>query len=237
MKITMRAGAAARHGHAAALAGAVALLGAGCGGVHVRDLPLQEDFVDCDSFTMNDEVATVDCAEGELRIVVSQPELSPVHFVPLRIGETPAALGVSAEARAPAPGLGWGVGCLGSTLDEPGRGYVLLVAREGEAGIGRLDAPPGAGGEGRQPMRFETLWASKPGVPFVRDPSRRHVLHLRCAKAPGGVVRLRASVDGGKSVTVTDRNGIAPFTAAFVMVAADRPGTDVRFDNVTATGG
>ena len=237
MKIAMRGGAMARQVYPAALAGAVALLGAGCGGVQVRDLPLQEAFVDCDSFTMNDEVAAVDCTEGELRIVVSQPELSPVHFVPLRFRERPSALAVSAEARAPAPGYGWGIGCLGSGIDAPGRGYVLLVLREGAAGIGRLDAPPGAAGDGRQPMSFETLWASKPGVPFVRDPSRRHVLQLRCAKAPGGVVRLRASVDGGKSVTVTDRKGIAPFTAAFVMVAADRPGTDVRFDTVTATGG
>ena len=51
-------------------------LAAGCGGggglEPPRDLSLREDFSECSGFTMNDEVATVDCPEGELRVLVRE---------------------------------------------------------------------------------------------------------------------------------------------------------------------
>jgi len=38
-------------------------------------------------------------------------------------------------------------------------------------------------------------------------------------------------------LAATDRQYIAPFTAAFPIVATDRPRADVRFDNVTTGDG
>ena len=212
----------------------VAALAAGCvGTVEVAELPLQHDFEECNDFTMNDEVATVDCPKGELRILVSLPGRSPVHFVPLRFDPSAESLVVSADVRAPTPGLGWGVGCLASGLGKPGRGYALLLGAAGDAGILRMDFPgEGAPQEGRHAQVLEII-AEREDVP-VLEPSRGHRLRLRCTEQPGGTVRLRASVDGGAPISVTDENGIAPFTAAFPFVMTDRPDTDVRFDNLAA---
>ena len=73
-------------------------LAAGCGGggglEPPRDLSLREDFSECSGFTMNDEVATVDCPEGELRVLVEQPQASPSHFVPFRAETTQRSLDV-----------------------------------------------------------------------------------------------------------------------------------------------
>ena len=81
-----------------ALVGAGALAAAGCGrSVNVGSLPLAQTFDDCsDGFSMNDEVATVECTGGRLRILVSKPEVSPIHQVPFRfepsIGFVPRTL-------------------------------------------------------------------------------------------------------------------------------------------------
>lgn len=215
----------------------LAFVAAGCGGVEVSELPLREDFAECAGFTMNDEVATVDCPEGELRVLVSQPEVSPIHFVPLRFDTRSSTLVVSAEARAPVPGGSWGVGCLASGPGEPGRGYALLIGRGGEAGILRIDQAPSADGEnGRFAQQFEVITGSQTGVQFIVEPSARHELRIRCTEGAAGVVRIRASVDGGNELAATDRRGIAPFTAAFPIVVTDRPRTDVRFDNLVAVG-
>ena len=55
---------------------------------------------------MNDAVATIDCPQGELRVLVAQPEVSPVHFVPFRVEKKQQTLAVSAEARAEKAGGG-----------------------------------------------------------------------------------------------------------------------------------
>jgi hypothetical protein len=122
-------GAALARSRRVLAAAAVTLL-AGCGDIESSSLPLREDFTDCDGFTMNDEASTVDCPGGELRILVSQPGISPMHFVPLRFDARPEALEVSADVRAPVPGQVWGIGCLASAPGQPGRGYALPVARE-----------------------------------------------------------------------------------------------------------
>jgi hypothetical protein len=211
----------------------LASLAVGCGGaVAMNDLPLRESFADCDGFTMNDEVATIDCPDGELRISVAQPEVSPVHFVPLRFEPSVAAVVVTATAHAPTPGAAWGVGCLASGPGEPGRGYALLVGPEGGAAILRFDAAAGTGEEdGRTAQQFEVLLERELGI--VASPRRSHDLRLRCVEQ-GNVVRLHASVDGGKPFTASDRKGIGPFVGAHVIVVTDRPGTDVRFDDVVA---
>jgi hypothetical protein len=80
---------------------AAVAVSAACGGsVSSSSLPMEQDFADCGGFGMNDEVATVDCPEGELRIVVSMPAVSPMHLVPLRFDERPRTLRVTGAARA-----------------------------------------------------------------------------------------------------------------------------------------
>lgn len=222
---------------AACAAASAALLAAGCGGVETSGLPLHEEFTDCSGFTMNDEVATVDCPAQELRVLVSQPAASPVHFVPLRFDTTSETLVVSAQAHAPKPGGAWGVGCLGSGVGEPGRGYALLIGSDGAAAILRIGSHPGEAEDGRFVQEFEFLSESPAGTPYVLEPARRHLLRIRCMRVADGAVRLRGSIDGGNALTAKDDEGIAPFTAAFAIVATDRPGTDARFDNVKADGG
>jgi hypothetical protein len=65
---------------------------ASCAGVDVGQLPLREEFSSCGGgFTISDEVATIDCPDGELRILVSKPKLSPIHLAPLRFDAKAAA--------------------------------------------------------------------------------------------------------------------------------------------------
>jgi hypothetical protein len=224
-------GAALARSRRVLAAAAVTLL-AGCGDIESSSLPLREDFTDCDGFTMNDEASTVDCPGGELRILVSQPGISPMHFVPLRFDARPEALEVSADVRAPVPGQVWGIGCLASAPGQPGRGYALLVAREeGVSAILRISAPAGEGIEGRFPQELEVL---REGTVPIPDPSGDHLLRIRCARQAGGAVRVRGAIDSGKPLIATDGDGIGPYEAAFAIVLTDRSDTDVRFDNVTA---
>ncbi len=72
---------------------------AGCGSsINSEALPLDMLFDDCGGFTMNDDVATVDCVEGRLRSS-SRPEVSPLHYVPFRF--QPLVAGLSGRDRAP----------------------------------------------------------------------------------------------------------------------------------------
>jgi hypothetical protein len=210
----------------------LALLATGCGGVEKAEFPLHEDFTECGGYTMNNAVANVDCPNGELRILVSQPEVSPIHLVPLRFESKSDSLVVSADVRAPVPGGYWGIGCLASGPDEPGRGYALLMGGRGEAGIVRMDAR-GEGEEGRPQTQLNRLSVKKR---FVLRPASRHKVQIRCSTNAEGVIRIRASADGGE-IDAADRRGLAPFRAAIPIVVTDRPNTDVRFDNVTVDDG
>jgi hypothetical protein len=211
------------------------LLFAGCGGdeINVSELPLRQDFADCSGFTMNDDVSTVDCPDEELRILVSQPEASPVHFAPFRFDDRPEVLTVSASARVAKGGDIWGVGCLASEPGQPGRGYAAVLSENGGAGIMRIAPGPGGGVDGRVPQQLEII-AESPSGRTIQKPAEEHELRIRCAAAPAGAVRVRASIDGGKSITARDRKGIGPYTAAFAIVLTDKPQTDVRFDDVVA---
>ena len=207
------------------------LVAAGCGStIGSASLPLEQNFAECSRFGANDDVATVDCPDGELRILVAKPNVSAVHFVPLRFDERPRALRVTGTARATHTGLVWGLGCLASEPGQPAGAYVLLLANEGSIAIVRL-----GGGEladdGREAAGFVEL-ASR--MHAVRSPAARHGLQLTCAAGSSGDVRIRGSVDGRPLLTATDRHGFAAFTAALPIVFADRSGTDVRFDDVTA---
>ncbi len=209
------------------------LLGlAGCGGtIDSASLPMENGFADCSRFGMNDDVATIDCPDGELRVLVAKPNASPVHFVPLRFDERPRALRVTGTAHATRSGSIWGLGCLASEPGEPTEGYVLLIAKEGSVGILRI-----GGGEptddGREAAQFVDL-GSRTRV--VDAPAARHALQLTCTARGSGEVRIRGSVDGRPLLKVTDRHGFAAFTAALPFVLAERPGTEIRFDDVAAT--
>jgi hypothetical protein len=213
----------------------VVLLATGCGGgsAEATELPLREDFADCERFSMNDEVATVDCPQGELRVLVAQPEVSPSHFVPFRFDTKQQGLTVSAEAHAPVAGGAWGIGCLASARGEAGRGYLFLVTGGGDGALMRLDAAAGEATDGRVPQQFDVLSSRRH---FIQSPAARHTFRVSCATAAAGTVRLRGTVDGRRPLLAEDDDGIAPFTAASSVVLTDQPGTDVRFDEVSVEG-
>jgi hypothetical protein len=208
-----------------------ALFATGCGGsVEVSELPFEKDFASCGSFSNSNEVATIDCPDGELRVLVSKPEMSAFHFVPIRFDARPHALSVAVSTRAPKLGQFWGIGCLASEQGEPAaHGYVLVVGPPYSAGILRLGSPR----HQAENTEVKTLKAGAKGVPLVRQPGGKHTLRISCVEKPAGTVRIRASVDGGDPLTAVDKDGQAPFTAAFVVVLADRPITDVRFDDLS----
>lgn len=202
-----------------------------CGSsVASSSLPLEQDFADCGGFGMNDEIATVDCPEGELRIVVSMPAVSPMHFVPLRFDERPRTLRVTGAARATSGGAAWGLGCLASEPGEASRGYVLVMDEEGSLAIIRIEGS-GAGG-GRQATELGALVGRRRAI---RRPTARHSLELTCATNASGRAALEGSVDGRRWLATSDRSGFATYTAALPFVVAGRPGTEVRFDDVTAS--
>jgi hypothetical protein len=213
-----------------------ALVFTGCGGagggVETNELPLKQDFSECGAFTMNDEVATIDCPAGELRVLVEQPDVSPTHFVPFRADANQQTLAVSAEARAQkAAGGAWGVGCIASEPDEGGRGYLLLVSDEGAAALLRLDVESQEGD--RYAQRFTPLSQQENAI---RGTRARHTLQIRCAKEDAGTARVRAGIDGGRALTADDTQGMGPFTGAMLLVLAERPDTDIRFDKLTVDG-
>jgi hypothetical protein len=217
------------------IAAAGVLLAAGCGGdeINVSGLPLRQDFADCSGFTMNDDVSTVDCPDGELRILVAQPDASPMHLVPFRFDDRPKVLTVSASAHVAKAGRIWGAGCLASEPGEPGRGYAVVLNDDGGAGIMRIAGGLGESVGGRVPQELEIL-AESPSGRTIPKPSEEHVLRIRCASGPAGGVRIRASVDGRDPITAKDDKGMAPFSAAFAFVLTDKPQTDVRFDDLVA---
>jgi hypothetical protein len=210
---------------------AAVAVSAACGGsVSSSSLPIEQDFADCGGFGMNDEVATVDCPEGELRIVVSMPAVSPMHLVPLRFDERPRTLRVTGAARATSGRAAWGLGCLASEPGEASRGYVLVTDDEGSLAILRLEGSDA--GDGRQATEFGALAARRRAI---RRPAARHSLGLTCATNASGRAALEGSVDGRPLLAASDRSGFATYTAALPFVVAERPGTEVRFDDVTAS--
>ena len=207
-----------------------AVASAGCAhSIQSVSLPMEQDFTDCAQFGMNDEVATVDCPEGELRIVVSKPAVSPMHFVPLRVDERPTTLRVTAAARPRSAPAVWGFGCLASDPGEASRGYVLVTDNEGSLAIIRI---VGTETGGREAIRFRAL---KVRARVVQRPAARHSLGLTCGTNASGRTSLEGSVDGRPVLTVMDRSGFAAYTAAMPFVFAEKPGTEVRFDDVTAS--
>ena len=206
--------------------------GGAVGGVETNELPLKQDFSECGGFTMNDEVATIDCPAGELRVLVEQPDVSPTHFVPFRADANQQTLAVSAEARAQKAGGGaWGIGCIASEPDEGGRGYLLLVSDEGAAALLRFDVESQEGD--RYAQRFTPLSQQENAI---RETRTRHTLQFRCAKEDAGTVHVRAGIDGGRALTADDTPGMGPFTGAVLLVLAQQPDTDIRFDKLTVDG-
>ena len=215
-----------------ALVCAGALLAAGCGStVKIGSLPLAETFDDCDAgFSMNDEIATVDCTDGQLRILVAKPELSPMHQVPFRFEPSVYGLTVTSGLRL-ADGSGdVGIGCDASGPGEAARGYLFVLHRALKAaGIYRLESL--SLGDGR--AFVDTTWIGFRRLPG--DPTGRHSLRASCTRAAGGSTALRMTVDGRVVIDTVDRAGIWPFRTAVAVVRAEEAGTDARFDDLHAT--
>jgi hypothetical protein len=207
-----------------ALVGAAALAAAGCGGesVKAQSLPLDEKFDDCDAgFSMNDEVSTVECTGGRLRILVAKPEISALHYVPFRFDPSVTGLSVRSTVRLQKGRGYFGIGCDASTIGEGARGYLFVLQSDLDAAaILRLD---------------ET--ATLPWIAFRRldvDPARPHRLEATCTPAANGATALRLAVDDRVVLEKVDEEGIGPFRTALAAVIAHAPGTEVRLDALSA---
>jgi hypothetical protein len=216
--------------HILALAAAVlAFLTSGCGAstAEKSELPLRNDFSDCNDFTMNDDVATVDCLDGELRVLVSKPASSPIHIVPFRFDPAVERLVVEADVRLEAGKGAYGLGCAVSDPGEPGRGYLFMMVhgdpnQEGVATIVRLDWTE-AEGQTLQSVGFKrkAVLAQKP-----------HRLRGDCVTAADGSAQLTMTVDGRVVVKARDQDSLGSVTAAIPTVIAVAPDSAVRFDNL-----
>jgi hypothetical protein len=210
-------------------AAAVAL--GGCGGtVNVGSLPIDQAFDDCGGFTMNDEIAKIECPDGRLRVLVSKPDVSPVHLVPFRFEPAVPGLTVSTELRAQHGEGEFGIGCDASGPGEPGRGYLFLLQPSlRAASIFRMEGGP-VDEQGRFELGFD--WIAIRQVPG--DLAGGHQLRATCFQSPGGVTYLRLEVDGRRVLEADDRDGIGSFRSAVTAVQAYVAGTDVRFDGLRA---
>lgn len=199
----------------------VALVAAGCGGaVVVESLPLDQPFDDCGGFTMNDDVSTIDCTDGQLRMVVSKPEVSATHYVPFRFQPEVPVLIVSTELRVEKGDGSFGIGCDSSEPGEPGRGYLFVVQPYLRgASIVRM-----GGAAGLEWLAFRHVAVD------VRD---SHRLRATCSGSAGGTV-LRLDVDGRRVLDIVDRKGIDSFGAAVTVVMAGAPTVDGRFEQLQA---
>jgi hypothetical protein len=208
----------------------VALLAAGCGGPKAKTdkLPLRKDFTDCGAFTANDEVASVSCRNGELRILVSKPEAAPIQLVPFRFDPSADVLTVEGDLRRATGTSIHGLGCLVTAPGKPGRGYLFVIFRgdpklEGAAAILRLDLSPDQSEQSAQGLRLKRKAAS---------PGRSHRLRAVCENSGSGSVQLAMFVDGKVVVRARDR-AMGSFKAAFASVIASSE-SEVIFDNITA---
>lgn len=199
-------------------------LATGCGGqsVNVQSLPLAETFDECAAgFSMNDEVSTVECTGGRLRILVSKPQISPIHYVPFRFEPSVPGLTVASSVRLE-KGVGdFGIGCDASEPGEAGRGYLFVLQSQlAAAAVLRLDETGGL-----------------PWIAFKRidaDLGRPHRLEATCTPAANGATALRLSVDDRVVLDAVDEEGIGSFRTALAVALARAPGTEVRLENLSA---
>ena len=226
----MRDNVLARRYFLALATAGLALIATGCGAVEVSKLPVQRDFSDCNGFTMNNDVSTVDCPEGELRMHVSQPQVSAIHLAPFRFDPTTAGLAVEADVRHPKGSGAYGLGCAVTEADEPGRGYLFVVvhgdpALQGTASIIRLDS-----GYDATTQSVESLGSKRNAA----RPQGPHRLRAVCKNTADGSAQLSMSIDGNVIVTARDRKGMGRYTAALAVEIASAPNTEARFDNLGA---
>jgi hypothetical protein len=213
----------------ATAAAGLALLAVACGGSAASGLPVRDSFDRCDGFTNNNETATIDCPNGELRILVSHPEDSPIQIVPFRFDPPVGNLAVEADMRRATGSSANGLGCAVTEPDKPGRGYLFVIVHgdrklEGTASILRMDVNDSG-----------TMQILRP-LGHKRKVALGEAHHLRdlCENAVGGSARLAMYVDGKLVVTARDPVAMGPFTAALASVIASAPDTTVIFDNVGA---
>jgi hypothetical protein len=195
----------------------------------VSKLPLHQDFADCNDFSSNDDVATVDCPDEELRILVSQPDRTPIHIVPFRFDHPQPGLAVEADVRLASGKAAYGLGCAVSEPGEPGRAYLVLMLHgdsnaEGTATIARLDWTEAEG---------QTLRGIRVKQKAV-VPQKPHHVRGECVNSADGSAQLSMAVDARVVVEARDPNALGPLTAAVPVVIATAPDTDVRFDNLRA---
>ena len=211
-----------------------AVASAGCGGgVAIGSLPIRNDFTECDGFSMNDEIATVDCPDSRLRILVSKPALSPVHFVPFRFDGAAEGLAVEAAVRSTHGSSAHGLGCDTTGPGMPSRGYLFVIGSgtrelDGVASIVKLDAAEGEAEDGRFSQTLETLGFKRGAV----TGDGAHQVRAVCKQAADGSVRLTMFVDGREVVRAHDKGGIGPFSAALAVMIAAVPDSEVVLDDL-----
>ena len=216
---------------------ALAVGGCGGGGAEIRSLPIRDDFADCSGFTSNDEVATVDCPEGSLRVLVSDPTVSATHFVPFRFDELVDGLAVEADVRHTRGSSAHGLGCSATGPGEAQRGYLFLTVRgvgdsqiDGSVSIIRVDRGEGEGASGRVAQSLQELRVEEEAV--VGDGAHR--LRAVCQRSADGSVQLTMLADGKTVARARDKDGIGPFRAALATVIAVEPESEVVFDDLLA---
>lgn len=220
-----------RIGGAVGTAFLAAVIAPGCGGekVAVDSLPLRQSFDECNAFTMNDDVAKVTCGSGRMRIAVSRPEVSSIHFVPFRFGSGVSHLAVSTTLKSiNGDGL-VGVACDRSAAGEPLDGYAFFLETAPPSVLLYRVGHKSADG-GRYVPQFTLL-----GYRRLAVASGRHRVAATCSHREASKrAVLRMTVDGQPALDVVEADGIGSYRAAAAVVAASVPQTAAEFEQLAA---
>jgi len=205
-------------------------LASGCAEEVVTDeLPIHDDFSgDCEWAEEEQDGISIACADDEYRILLDGTKRSESQAFYRVLEESSPSVSIEADAvvRAfpePQPSESFefhGIACWSSV--DPGGGYLFLI-------------DPSAGAFGIAKMNESDLTflvdRTSDAVDGIGETNR---IEADCRPTRGGV-DLTMSVNGEQVWATVDPRGFEPFEAVGLFARSTKSGTDLRYDNFSAT--
>jgi hypothetical protein len=226
---------------AVCLIGLLALMAlpAGCSTKEVgrSDLPMENDFSDCDGWSTDDsEHISLSCENGQYQALYKDTSMSISDYIPRRSDDPVDSVGVEADVTfQTAPGtpgdrlIAAGVGCWISAPNEPAKGYLFAVAPEPSIAILKVDESD----KSLEQQFFLRAFVDKDSAVVKEMPAVNRV-RGECRHGGATSVELSMWVNGEEVGKATDSSGFFGYEAFGFAMFSSESGTDLRFDNFVA---